>query len=206
MRTPSAVLAWAAFTVAGAGLVELGLAAGHRTAHPVWGAVLTTLGLGQVAWALLCLARARAVAAGPTAFALVASAAAWSVAVAQGLVPDATAATRALTPADASLVTLQLVGALTLAALVRRERAGAAVTARSTAHPRWSLVGWAFGAVFAAALTTPGLAATEAGAQAVPHGTHGAGPSGRPEPGSGLPDPAAPTSPSVDQSPVHAGH
>ena len=166
---------WAAFAVAGAGLVELGIAAGHWTNHRGWGVVLAGLGIAQVAWALLCLARARA-----------------------------------LTPADASLVTLQLVGALMLTMLVRRTRAQAAARAqaapRPARHPGWSLVGWALGAVFAAALTTPGMATTGAGAKAAPNGTHDAGTSGPREPRAELPGPATRVPPAVDPPPVHTGH
>lgn len=62
------------------------------------------------------------------------------------------------------------------ALLVRRgARAARPAPAGSAVAGRTSLLGLVAGALLVAALTTPALAATEAGALAVPHGEHGGG-------------------------------
>ena len=53
---PPVTLAWAAFAVSGAGLVNIALGAEHWDRSMPWGAGLTAVGLAQLGWALLSLA------------------------------------------------------------------------------------------------------------------------------------------------------
>ena len=183
---PPVTLAWAAFAVSGAGLVNIALGAEHWDRSVTWGAGLTAVGLAQLGWALLSLAAARPLAARGAIGALLLTTAGWAVVVAQGLVPTGggpgtTGSTvpAPLTAADVAVVVLGLVGAGTVALLDRTRRTASAVPQVRPTRPHRSagtgraLAGWAVGAAFAAAVATPGLAATEAGAAAVPHGTTG---------------------------------
>lgn len=181
-------LAWAAFGVLGAGVVHLGLAGAHVTS-PAWALALAAVGLAETGWSLLALRAGRPVSARPAAAALLAVAGTWPVLVAQDVAPR----DGGLTAADVAAVLLGVVGA---AGIALASRPGA-TPRRRRPRPGLRLAGWAAAAVVAAAITTPGLAATPAGAAAVPHGTHGEAPA---------PAPAAPPASPADGTTAHGGH
>lgn len=244
-RSASSALAWAGFAVAGGGLVTCALGSERWAQAPAWAGALAVLGLAEVGWALASLAAGRALLPRTAVAVLLATGAAWPVAIAQDVAPAAgsviasaagattasaagaaapgtagaaasgmVAATTsgALTSADVTLTLLHLVGAAGVVALVRRRGA-------QPAGPEGAgrtLLGWAVPALVAAALVTPGLAATQAGALAQPHGGHGVptdpGPA---DPGApALPPgatgtrllPAPPAPPPVPPAGPHAGH
>lgn len=123
----------------------------------------------------------------------------------------AATATGALTSADVTLTLLHLVGAAGVVALAR----GRGAQPAGPEGAGRTLLGWAVPALVAAALVTPGLAATQAGALAQPHGGHGApADPGPADPGApALPPgatetrpPPAPPAPPVPPAGPHAGH
>ena len=199
-RHPSSALGWAGFAVAGGGLVACALGSERWEQAPGWAVALALVGLAEVGWALASLATRRALLPRPTLAALLATGATWPVAIAQDVAPGAAgtvSASGALTGADVALTLLHLVGAAGVAALAR----GRARATRPKGAGR-TVLAWAVPALATAALVTPGLAATQAGALAQPHGVHGV-PVHPPGPGS----PEVGT-PEVGPEPArpHAGH
>lgn len=171
---PASTLGWAALPVAGAGLVDIALGAEHLRHSPVWGVALVALGALQIGWSLRALAATTPPAARTVALVLPVLAAGWLAVVVLGLGPDDGSA-GGLSAADAAVAGLQLLGAAALAVLVRHGDRTAVAGGRPASGRRTAvgLVGWAAAALVASAITTPGLAATEAGVHAVPHGAHG---------------------------------
>ena len=195
-RNPSSALGWAAFAVAGGGLVACALGEERWQQAPGWAVTLAVVGLAEVGWALASLAAQRALLPRPTVAALLATGAAWPVAIAQDVAPGSagtvTGTSGALTSADVVLTLRHHVGAAGVAALAR----GRGRAARPKGAGR-TVLAWAVPAVTTAALVTPGLAATQAGALAQPHGVHG------------VPaHPSEPGTPEVGPPPTrpHAGH
>lgn len=159
-RTASFVArSWAAFTALGAGLVLIALGAEHVAAHTVVGVTLLAFGLAELGWSLAALR-------GPvpvprTALGVLLVGGAGWVVLAPGVVGVGTA--------DVAAAGLQLLGAV-LVAIASRTSAHVPVP---ETHPVRRLGLMAVGALAVAALTVPGLASTEAGAHAQPHGSHG---------------------------------
>lgn len=171
---PASTLGWAALPVAGAGLVEIALGAEHLRLSAVWGVALVALGALQIGWSLRALAATEPPLARTVVLVLPGLAVGWLALVVLGLPPD-DGSPGGLTAADAAVSGLQLLGAAALAVLVRGGDRAAEVAARRTSGRRTAvgLVGWAAAALVASAITTPGLASTDAGEHAVPHGGHG---------------------------------
>jgi len=165
------VRVWAAFAGLGAGLVHAA-AAGPRLAESVAaGVLLVVLMAAQLGWALLVLARG------------LVPLPRLSVAVSLGLVL-LWAGTRATGLAPVGLADVVAAGLhLSVAWLVMADLrataddARAAVGAAAAPEARSAGAGRRFallfaGALLASAVTTPALAASEAGQHAVPHGEH----------------------------------
>ncbi|GIG35371.1 hypothetical protein [Cellulomonas pakistanensis] len=151
---------WAALGALGLGLVASGVGAGHLAHHLAVGVALAALGLTALAWGVLAL---RGPAPVPRAAVGVALAAGPAVLLSAPLTASATTAAEA-----AALVLALAVGILL--ALGQRAAAGPRRRAPGGAGQAGTL---ALGALLVALVTVPGLAATEAGAHAVPHGSHG---------------------------------
>lgn len=153
---------WAALGALGLGLVACGIGAGHLAHHLAVGIALAAIGLVAVGWGVLAL---RGPAPAPRAAAGAALATGPAVLLSAPLTATATTAAE-----GAALVLALGVGILL------------AVGQRSAADPRphrrapggaGQAGTLAAGALLVALVTVPGLAATEAGAHAVPHGSHG---------------------------------
>ncbi|PJJ65344.1 hypothetical protein [Compostimonas suwonensis] len=166
----------------GAGLVHLAAAGGAPLALAV---LLVAVGSAEIAWSVTVLARGRIVLPRATLALAVVPVLGWAALSALG--PALGVALGFLPMAVASL--FDLVIAATLAARTRAARPTAsahpvqatqtlqaAQTRPDAARPRLSatrfLVALVLGASAVAGLTTPALAASDAGAHAVPHGTH----------------------------------
>lgn len=152
---------WSALGALGFGLVANGLGAGHLAHHLAAGVALAATGLAAVGWAVLALRgpapaqRAAVVgllAAGPAALA------------------SAPLTGTATTAAEGAALVLALGSAILLALGTRA--AGAPGRPHRLGGPGQAAV-LTVGALLVALVTVPGLAATEAGAHAVPHGSHG---------------------------------
>lgn len=202
-RHPSSALGWAGFAVAGGGLVACALGSERWEQAPGWAVALALVGLAEVGWALASLATQRALLPRPTVAALLATGAAWPVAIAQDVAPGAAGSVSptsgALTSADVVLTVLHLVGAAGVAALARSRGGGRAARPKGAGR---TVLAWAVPAVATAALVTPGLAATQAGALAQPHGVHGVPVH---PPGPGTPEVGTPEVGPMPARP-HAGH
>lgn len=172
-------LAFAALGALGAGVVHLGLASAHATS-PAWALALAAVGLAETGWSLLALRAGRPVFTRPAAVSLLALAGAWPVLVVQGVAPH----DGGLSAADVAVV---LLGVLAAAGAALASREGRTQGRADAARPGgWrGLAGWAAAALVVAALITPGLAATPAGAAAVPHGSGGHGDPAGGAPGGG---------------------
>jgi len=153
---------WASLAALGLGLVACGVGAGHLEHHLPVGVALSALGLVALGWGVLAL---RGPAPVPRAAAGVALASGPAVLLSSPLTGTAT------TAAEAAALVLGLAAGILLAL---GQRAGTAPGARRRAPGGAGQAGTlAAGALLVALVTVPGLAATEAGAHAVPHGSHG---------------------------------
>ena len=176
-RTPfvprDVVRVWAAFAGLGAGLVHAATVGPRLTESVVAGVILVVLMAAQLGWALLVLSR------GAVPLPRL------SVAVSLGLVV-LWAGTRATGLAPVGLADVVAAGLhLSVAWLVMADlrataddaRAGAGADAVPDGRSAGAGAGRRFallfaGALLASAVTTPALAASEAGQHAVPHGEH----------------------------------
>jgi hypothetical protein len=152
---------WAALGALGFGLVANGIGAGHLEHHLAVGVALAAVGLVAGGWALLALR-------GPAPAPRVAVAA-LLVAGPVALLSSPLTGT-ATTAAEAAALVLALGSAILLAL---GARAAGAPGRRRPLGGRGQAGVLAAGALLVALVTVPGLAATEAGAHAVPHGSHG---------------------------------
>jgi hypothetical protein len=144
--------------VLGLGLIAAALGAEHLAAHPLVGVPLVALAAASLAWAGLALRGPVPGVPAAVAVLTVAGPAVLLSPVPIGAVPGL---------AEAAAATLALGAAITLALGARLG------TARRGPRP-WGQIGsLALAALLVAVVTVPGLAATEAGAHAVPHGSHG---------------------------------
>lgn len=148
--TDDVARSWAGFALLGAGLVHLAEVRTHLDVSLAHGSFFVAVGAAQVGVGLMSMARRvpapRVVVAGQLAV-------------------------LAVGRADLLAVCLGLV-AVTSILLGRRADAD---PGRRVVRPARYLAGVGAGAVLVAGLTTPALAATEAGEHARPHGHHGSG-------------------------------
>ncbi|VTR76787.1 hypothetical protein [Cellulomonas hominis] len=152
---------WAGLGALGLGLVTAGVAAGHLARDPAAGVALAVVGLAVLGWAVAALrAPVRAPGAAVGALLLVGPAALLAAPLTQSRP----------TAAEAAALTLGLGTAI---ALALGRRAATAPGPRRALGARGQAGVLATGALLVALVTVPGLAATEAGAHAVPHGSHG---------------------------------
>lgn len=155
---PDALRIWSALSGLGFGLVTIGIGAGHVEHHLIAAVALVAVGFATIGWSLLAL-RGPVPFARPTTLVLV---------VAAPLVLLSAPLTATVpTAAEASALAL---GLLTAVLIAWQLRLGPGDTAPSAGRQALALF---LGAMVVATLTVPGLAATNAGEHAVPHGSHG---------------------------------
>ena len=165
---------WLAFSAIGAALIHLAVGA---SAPLVLGIILVGFGLTELGWGALVLIRSRLLAPGIVLGTSLGPVIVWAAAMSLhssfGLPAEAVALP--LFPMlIASLFNLFLAGSL---GVVRRRAASSEPVTPSTAvesDPQgWRfLTGLILAGFLVSGLTTPALAATDAGAHAVPHGSH----------------------------------
>lgn len=165
--------AWSATAALGFGLVACGTGAGHLGHHLPVGVALTGIGLAALAWSVAAL---RGPAATPRA------ALGGLLAAGPLVLLSAPATGSGPTVAEGAALVLALAGAVLLGLAERA--AGAPGRTGRRPGPFGQLAVLATGSVLVALVTVPGLAATEAGEHAVPHGQHG---QQDPDHGPGLP-------------------
>ncbi|MFP7761766.1 hypothetical protein [Marisediminicola sp. LYQ85] len=178
---------WLAFAALGTGLIHLALVVGLPL--PL-GILLGALGAAEFAWAIVTLARDDLVAPRIARVVALVPVLGWSVIVVTATIFDVSGLASALPVLPMAVATLfELVAVAILSSALRpaervaehttdtREAPSApalalATPSVSTTHPVRYLVALTAGAVVVGALTTPALAATEAGRYAQPHGSH----------------------------------
>ncbi len=163
---------WAGFASLGAGLIHLAVVREHLAEWWVFGAFFAAVGVAQLGWGLLAMARDRAPIGSFVAAGNVALVALWAVTRSTGIpVGPEPWTPEAVGRADVLCVVLEVGTVLALAAAAR---AGGVPLVRAGARPgsvagRYVALLFA-GALAVSALTTPALAATEAGGHAHGHG------------------------------------
>lgn len=162
---------WLAFAALGAAVIHL--AVGASAPLPL---AITLVGLGaaELGWGIATLVRGRLVAPQATLVAALVPVFVWgaSATLGSGFGLPVEATRLPLFPmAVASLFNIFLAGSLAVSA--RRNRAGSPTADAAAAPQGWRfLTGLLIGGMLFSGLTTPALAATDAGALAVPHGSH----------------------------------
>jgi hypothetical protein len=161
---------WAGFASLGAGLVHLAVVREHLAEWWLLGAFFVAVGALQVGWAVLALGRDHAPAPRTIATLNAGVLVLWAVTRSVGLPvgPERWTA-EAVGLADVVCAALEVVVVGLLLAALRVPRDGRQM--HLAAGARLALLG--VGALAMAAVTTPALAATEAGEHAHPHGAHG---------------------------------
>ena len=154
------VRAWLGFFALGAGLIHLALVIGSPLAV---GIPLVLVGIAEFAWGVFAFTAAAVPFPRTARIAAVIPILGW-VLLLVAIGPESVPGIRVLPMLAASV--LDLAVAITITVLLRRA-AGESPPMRSGRY----LIGLGAGALVVAALTTPALAATEAGDAAQPHGT-----------------------------------
>lgn len=154
---------WAALGTLGLGLLACGIGAGHLAHHLAVGVALTALGLVALGGSLSTLRGPVRAPRATVAALLVIGPAVLLTAPLTGTQPST---------AEGAALVLAL-GSAILLALGEHAAATPAPRRRRTLGPLGQAGVLASGALLVAVVTVPGLAATEAGAHAVPHGSHG---------------------------------
>lgn len=159
---------WLGFAAIGAGMIHLALVI---SSPPAIAGGLLVIGLGELGWGVLALAREgvsapRVILAGAMLPMLL-----WALLVVVGAIFELKELTASLGFIPLGLATvLELFIAVCIAVLLRRGT-DLSRPARAPSAGRY-LLGLTAGGLIVAGLTTPALAATEAGAYAQPHGEH----------------------------------
>lgn len=171
----AATRSWPMLAAFGAGLVLMALAAGAGgAAQPA----LIVIGVAALGWGVLALRAGHVLAPSLVLVAAAVSLVGTAAAVATGTAAMTDVAPGPLAAASVFIVVMALAAGFELRGRSRpaSRRAGRGGTGsqrvRREASVAARLTGLVSGAALVAALATPALAATEAGEQAVPHGTH----------------------------------
>lgn len=164
---------WIAFAAIGAGTIHLAVGA---SASVLLAVIFAGLGIAELGWGVATLVRGRFPFADQAPFAFLIPVAVWittaALGSAFGLTSDATGVPTlpTLPMAIATLFSLFVAGTL---AIARRRATGTCGSAAAPAQQGWRfLAALMLGGLLVSGLTTPALAATDAGRQAVPHGSH----------------------------------
>jgi hypothetical protein len=160
--------AWLGFAALGTGMIHLALVI---SSPPPIAAVLAACGLAECAWGMLAFARERIAAPRAVLAGAMAPVVLWALLVAAAAAAGRSAIASSLGFTALAVATLlELFVAAVIAVQLRR---GVDFRAPSRMPPAGRyLLGLMLGGLAVAALTTPALAATEAGRFAQPHGQH----------------------------------
>ena len=172
---PDVLRLWAAFALLGAGLVHLAVVPEHVEVSALHGFFFVVVGTAQLGWGVLAMARTSVPAPRALVAVQVAVVAIWAASrtVGQPVAPERWT-TEPVGTADLLAVALEVVAVAATVLAARVLQASRQATADRTTSSRRLLAGGAAGALLVSALTTPALAATEAGEHSHPHGEHGA--------------------------------
>jgi hypothetical protein len=159
---------WAGFASLGAGLVHLAVVREHFDEYALYGVFFLVSGVLQIGWAMVALARDRMPIPRLVAAAQVAMVVLWGVTRTVGLpIGPEVWTPEPVGRADVLCSVLELVAAAAIAIWIWLTR----TDDRPVRAGRYLVLVGA-GALVVAFLTTPALAATDAGGQARPHGEH----------------------------------
>jgi len=164
---------WLGFAAIGAGLVHLALVVGSPLPLAI---LLAGLGIAEFGWGVVTFANDALIAPRLARIVAIAPLLAWSLVVVVATMLDAgwIAASLPLVPMlVASIFELFVAGVITRH--LRRLQGAASVVTPPTPGAGRYLLGLTVGALLVGGLTTPALAATEAGRYAQPHGSHDPG-------------------------------
>ena len=161
---------WLAFAAVGTGLIHLALVVSSPL--PV-GIVLTLVGLTELVWGVAAMAGTRLLAPRIALAGAVVPIVLWSIVLLVAVESSDSAIAEPLRFLPLALAALlELFAAGVLAVHIRRENAGDRPAPAAPSAGKY-LLGLFIGALVVAGVTTPALAATEAGQFAQPHGQHG---------------------------------
>ncbi|EAR26088.1 hypothetical protein A20C1_09414 [marine actinobacterium PHSC20C1] len=166
---PAITRTWIAFAAVGTGLIHVALVIGSPLAL---GIPLAILGVTEFAWGIVAFTRDKLPFARAAMVTAVSPLIAWGLLVTAAITlqtPTLAAVLDVVPWGIAAIFQLFVAGMLSLHA--RREREGKRTSAATPGAARY-LVALMLGALAVSALTTPALAATEAGIYAQPHGEH----------------------------------
>ena len=165
--------AWLGFAAIGAGLIHLAMVVSSPVPVAI---VLVGLGVTEFGWGVLTFAKERLIGASAARIVAIGPMVVWSMLVLAATLSDAAwlASFLPLIPmAIATVFELFAVAVLSLHLRLSRETDAAVSTPVSPSVGRY-LLAVTVGGILVGALTTPALAATEAGKYAQPHGEHNA--------------------------------
>ena len=165
--------AWLGFAAIGAGLIHLAMVVSSPVPVAI---VLVGLGVTEFGWGVLTFAKERLIGASAARIVAIGPMVVWSMLVFAATLSDAAwlASFLPLIPmAIATVFELFAVAVLSLHLRSSRETDAAVPTPASPSVGRY-LLAVTVGGILVGALTTPALAATEAGKYAQPHGEHNA--------------------------------
>ena len=165
--------AWLGFAAIGAGLIHLAMVVSSPVPVAI---VLVGLGVTEFGWGVLTFAKERLIGASAARIVAIGPMVVWSMLVFAATLSDAAwlASFLPLIPmAIATVFELFAVAVLSLHLRLSRETDAAVSTPASPSVGRY-LLAVTVGGILVGALTTPALAATEAGKYAQPHGEHNA--------------------------------
>lgn len=159
---------WIAFAAIGTGLIHLALVVG---APLPFGVAFAVCGATELGWGVLAMARTRLPVPRAALVGALLPLLLWIAVLLAAITLDSPAVAAPLHFLPMGVATiLELFAALTLVVSRRRERSHPNAPASTNAAKY--LIGLMIGSLVVAALTTPALAATEAGRFAKPHGEH----------------------------------
>ena len=164
---------WLGFAAIGAGLIHLAMVVSSPVPVAI---VLVGLGVTEFGWGVLTFAKERLIGASAARIVAIGPMVVWSMLVLAATLSDAAwlASFLPLIPmAIATVFELFAVAVLSLHLRLSRETDAAVSTPASPSVGRY-LLAVTVGGILVGALTTPALAATEAGKYAQPHGEHNA--------------------------------
>ncbi|TFC78682.1 hypothetical protein E3T23_11485 [Cryobacterium cheniae] len=174
---------WCAFAAIGAGTIHLAVGA---SAPVLLSVILVGLGVAELGWGVATLVRGRYPMPNQALVGALLPLVVWAAAAglrSTSAVPADVTVLPVFPMTVATLFSLFVAGSLALTRRGAGRREGVSAAAVEPAPQSWRfLAALTLGGVLVSGLTTPALAATDAGTQAVPHGSHSdSGPAVLPE-------------------------
>ena len=165
---------WLGFAAIGAGLIHLAMVASSPLPVAI---VLVGLGVTEFGWGILLFAKDRLIGASAARIVAVGPVILWSMLVLAATLFDAAWLASLLPLIPMAIATVFELFVVAVLSLQLRPSKGTDAAASAPASPSAGryLLALTVGGILVGALTTPALAATEAGKYAQPHGEHNAG-------------------------------